>query len=50
VLTRAAGEHLVVGAFAGAGPWAVVTTAGELLAMYESHRDGSVKPAVVVAG
>jgi tRNA pseudouridine55 synthase len=33
----------------GAGPWAVLDQAGKLLAVYEPHRDGTVKPAVVVA-
>jgi tRNA pseudouridine55 synthase len=33
----------------GDGPWAVVDAEGRLLAMYESHRGDSVKPAVVVA-
>ncbi len=34
----------------GAGPWAVIDAAtGSLLAVYEPHRDGTVKPAVVVA-
>jgi tRNA pseudouridine55 synthase len=31
------------------GPWAVLDTEGSLLALYESHREGQVKPAVVVA-
>lgn len=31
------------------GPWAVVTPAGDLLAVYEGHGAGTVKPAVVVA-
>lgn len=36
--------------FEGEGPWAVLSLAGELLAMYEPHdRDGLVKPAVVIA-
>jgi tRNA pseudouridine55 synthase len=34
---------------AGDGPWAVVDEDGRLLAMYESHRGDTVKPAVVVA-
>jgi tRNA pseudouridine55 synthase len=33
----------------GDGPWAVLDEAGELLAVYEPHRDGTVKPAVVLA-
>jgi tRNA pseudouridine55 synthase len=33
----------------GAGPWAVVDEAGTLLAVYEPHREGTVKPAVVLA-
>ncbi len=32
----------------GEGPWAVVDGTGSLLAVYESHRPGTVKPAVVV--
>ena len=32
----------------GEGPWAIVTVAGELLAVYEDHGEGRVKPAVVV--
>lgn len=32
-----------------AGPWAVVGADGALLAVYESHRAGTVKPGVVVA-
>ncbi len=31
------------------GPWAVLGPAGELLAVYEPHRGGQVKPSVVVA-
>lgn len=34
---------------AGAGPWAVVDAAGQLLAVYEIGPDGRVKPAVVLA-
>jgi hypothetical protein len=30
------------------GPWAVLGTDGELLAVYEAHRDERVKPAVVL--
>src|SRR4051812_36138638 len=33
----------------GAGPWALVDDAGTLLAVYEHHRAGTVKPAVVLA-
>ena len=33
----------------GDGPWAVVSAHGSMLAMYERHRDDTVKPAVVVA-
>lgn len=32
----------------GDGPWAVLDTAGALLAVYERHTDGRVKPAVVL--
>ena len=35
--------------FAGDGPWAVCDLAGELLAIYEPHRESTVKPAVVIA-
>jgi tRNA pseudouridine55 synthase len=38
----------VLPAFDGAGPWAVLTDGGELLAVYESFRSGTVKPAVVL--
>jgi len=31
-----------------AGPWAVLDSAGDLLAMYEAHRGGTAKPAVVL--
>jgi tRNA pseudouridine55 synthase len=34
----------------GEGPWAVLDRGGTLLAMYERHRGGTVKPAVVLAG
>ena len=34
---------------AGDGPWAVVDEAGWLLAVYEAHRAGTVKPGVVLA-
>jgi tRNA pseudouridine55 synthase len=33
----------------GEGPWAVVDRAGDLLAVYETYRAGTVKPAVVLA-
>ncbi|MCP4434273.1 MAG: tRNA pseudouridine(55) synthase TruB [Actinomycetia bacterium] len=33
----------------GGGPWAVSTADGELLAVYESHRGDTAKPAVVLA-
>jgi tRNA pseudouridine55 synthase len=33
----------------GEGPWAMVNEAGELLALYEHHKPGTVKPAVVLA-
>jgi tRNA pseudouridine55 synthase len=32
----------------GEGPWAVLDVAGTLLAVYERHRDGRAKPAVVM--
>jgi tRNA pseudouridine55 synthase len=34
---------------AGAGPWRVLDTDGELLAVYEAHKTDTVKPAVVLA-
>ena len=34
----------------GEGPWRVLGPAGDLLAVYEAHRDGAAKPAVVLAG
>lgn len=34
----------------GDGPWAVLDGAGALLAVYEPHRAGTVKPGVVLAG
>ncbi|MGH9273444.1 MAG: hypothetical protein ACRDZU_02260, partial [Acidimicrobiales bacterium] len=34
----------------GAGPWAVVGSDGSLLAVYEPHRSGTVKPGVVLVG
>ena len=33
----------------GLGPWAVLDATGELLAVYEPHRTGTAKPAVVLA-
>lgn len=33
----------------GAGPWAVVGPGGDLLAVYRHHRDGTVKPEMVLA-
>ncbi|MBI2705118.1 MAG: tRNA pseudouridine(55) synthase TruB [Actinobacteria bacterium] len=38
----------VLGATSG-GPWAVLDGAGDLLAVYERHKAGTVKPAVVLA-
>jgi tRNA pseudouridine55 synthase len=40
----------VLDAFDGEGPWAVVSADGELLAVYEPHKAGSAKPAVVLVG
>jgi tRNA pseudouridine55 synthase len=34
----------------GAGPWAVLAPAGDLLAVYEPHRPGTAKPGVVLGG
>lgn len=34
----------------GEGPWPVVDAAGTLLAVYVPHREGTVKPGVVLAG
>jgi tRNA pseudouridine55 synthase len=34
----------------GDGPWAVLSEAGDLLAVYEPHRHGTVKPGVVLSG
>lgn len=34
----------------GDGPWAVLDGQGALLAVYQQHREGTVKPAVVLAG
>ncbi len=36
-------------AVSGDGPWAVTDAAGSLLAVYERHKPGTVKPGVVVA-
>ena len=36
-------------AVTGPGPWAVLDSAGTLLAVYQGHRPGTVKPAVVLA-
>ena len=33
----------------GDGPWAVLDGSGDLLAVYEAHRDDTAKPAVVIA-
>lgn len=33
----------------GPGPWAVIDAAGDLLAMYEGHREALAKPSVVIA-
>jgi tRNA pseudouridine55 synthase len=33
----------------GTGPWAMIDSGGELLAVYEPFRDGEAKPAVVLA-
>ena len=33
----------------GDGPWAVLDADGALLAVYEPHRDGTVKPAVLLS-
>ena len=48
------GKVLPVGVVAGhdgvgPGPWAMVGRGGRLLAVYEAHRPGQVKPAVVMA-
>jgi tRNA pseudouridine55 synthase len=37
-------------AAAAGGPWAVLDPAGRLLAVYQPHRPGTAKPAVVLAG
>lgn len=33
----------------GAGPWSLLGPSGDLLAVYEAHRDGMAKPSVVLA-
>jgi len=38
----------VLDSWAGAGPWAVFDGRGDLLAVYESFRDGQAKPSVVL--
>ncbi len=43
-------EASALGPLEGDGPWAVLDPDGSLLAMYESHRGGTVKPAVVLSG
>jgi tRNA pseudouridine55 synthase len=45
------GKVLDAGALgvAGDGPWAVIDEAGDLLAVYQAHGAGRVKPAVVLA-
>jgi tRNA pseudouridine55 synthase len=42
-------EEAALGA-AGSGPWSVVSSTGELLAVYQRHHAGLVKPAVVLVG
>ena len=50
VLAEAVGYGKVLDAdWPGEGPWAVVDLGGELLAVYERHGEGRVKPAVVLA-
>lgn len=44
------GQGRVLPRFEGRGPWAVLDTDGELLAMYEPYRSVEAKPAVVVVG
>ncbi|CAN5210393.1 tRNA pseudouridine(55) synthase TruB [soil metagenome] len=39
-----------IGSDGGPGPWAVLDARGNLLAVYERHHDGRVKPAVVLSG
>ncbi|MGA0894228.1 MAG: tRNA pseudouridine(55) synthase TruB [Ilumatobacteraceae bacterium] len=50
VLPRDGVVCVVDGSFSGPGPWAVLSETGDLLAMYEPHREDTVKPSVVVAG
>jgi tRNA pseudouridine55 synthase len=42
-------EEAAIGA-GGSGPWSVVSSTGELLAVYRRHHAGLVKPAVVLVG
>jgi len=42
-------EQAVPSVGATAGPWAVLSPAGDLLAVYERHKGDTVKPAVVLA-
>jgi hypothetical protein len=42
-------DEAAIGA-AGSGPWSVVSSTGELLAVYQRHHAGLVKPAVVLVG
>ncbi len=46
------GTVLAAGALGttGAGPWPILDRTGTLLAIYEPHGDGRVKPAVVLSG
>lgn len=37
-------------AVTGDGPWAILDEDGQLLAVYEAHRAGTAKPAVVLGG
>ena len=52
ILGRRVGNGQVLSAdelaVAGDGPWAVLGPHGQLLAVYEAHRPGLVKPAVVI--
>lgn len=34
----------------GEGPWPIINSSGRLLAVYQAHRDGTAKPALVLAG
>lgn len=49
VLRGAVLDTAVLGGEGGAGPWAVLDGSGRLLAVYESHWEGALKPAVVLA-